>query len=96
MRKIENFLVVGVAVDRGHRSLLHAELVVQHFHHRRQTICGARRVRNNIVLRSIVEVIVHSQYDGDVLVLGGGGNNHLLDGTAQMFAGILGIGEMAR
>src|SRR5664279_3691163 len=44
VREVEHVLVVGVTVDRGHRSLFDAERVVQHLHHRRQAVGGARCV----------------------------------------------------
>ena len=63
VREIEHVLVVGVAVDRGHRSLLDAEVVVQHLDHRGQAVGGAGRVGDDVVLGRIVHVVVHAEHD---------------------------------
>ena len=95
VREVEHVLVVGVAVDRGHRSLLDAELVVQHLHHRRQAVGGAGGVGNDVVLGRIVHVVVHAQHDGDVFVLRRRGDDDLFHRAAQVLAGVLGVGEPA-
>ena len=68
---------------------------LEHFDDGREAIGGAGGVRDYVVLGGIVGRVVHAQDDGDVLVLAGGRNDHLLDGAAQMLGGILGVGEAA-
>src|SRR5213593_558406 len=58
MGKIEDALVVGVTVNRAHETVLDAECAVQNFGQWRETIGRAAGVRNNGVLRRIVNVIV--------------------------------------
>ncbi len=93
--KSRTCLIVGIAVDGGHRAFLDAELFVQHLHHRRQTIGGAGSVRDDVVLGGIVRTFVHAEHDGDVFVLGGSRDDDLLHCAAQVFRGILGVGETA-
>src|SRR5438874_3979449 len=75
--KIENHLIVGIAVDGGHGAALDLEIVVHHLGHRRQAIGSAGCVGNNVVLGGVVHAIVHAQHDGDVFVGGGRGDDHL-------------------
>ena len=95
VREIEDVLIVGVAVDRGHRALFDAELLVQDLHNGRQAVGGAGGIRNDVVLGGIVGGIVHAEHDGDVFVLRRSGDDDLLHRTAQVLGGILGIGEAA-
>ncbi len=47
------------------------------------------------MLRGIVSGIVDAEHDGDVLILRGRGDDDFLDRSAQMFRGILRVGETA-
>ncbi len=96
MWKIENRLIVGVAVDRGHRSLENAEFAVQHLGHRRQAVGGAGRVGDDVVLCRIVHVVVHAQHKRDVLIGGRGGDDYFFYRPTQMFAGLVRVCEMPR
>ena len=58
VRPVQQHLVAGVGVDRGHEAALDAERVVQHLHHRRHAVGGARRVGDHVVpLRVVVAVV---------------------------------------
>ena len=93
MGKIENHLIVGVAVDGGHGAALDLEIVVHHLGHRRQAVSGAGGVGNNVMFGRIVHAIVHAQHDGDVFVGGGGGDDDFFHRAAQVLARVLRIGE---
>src|SRR6185437_6801361 len=93
VREIQDDLVVGVGVDGGHAYAYDLEGVIHHLGNGRQTVGGAGRVANNAVFSGIVNLLVHPQHEGDVLVLGGGGDNNLLHRTTQMLFGVLGVGE---
>src|SRR5579862_6843311 len=95
VRKIQNDLVVGIGVDGGHAAGHNFEGIVHHFGNRRQAVGGAGGVGNNVVLGRIVNLLVHPQHESDVLVLGRGGDDHLLHRAAQVLFGVLGVGEAA-
>ena len=47
--KIEQLLIVGVGMDRGHDPVLDAKVIQQHFRHGRQTIGRAGGVGDDVV-----------------------------------------------
>ena len=69
MRKIEDALVVGVTVNRAHETVLDAEFVAQNFGQWRETIGRAAGVRNNGVLRRIVNIIVDADAKRRIRIL---------------------------
>ena len=77
MGKVEDHLIIRIGVNRRHRSADDFELIVHYLRYRRQAVRGARCIRNNVMLRGIVLVVVHSQHERDVLILGGSRNNDL-------------------
>ena len=50
MRNIEDALIVGVAVHRGHQAAANAECVHHYFCRRGETVRGAAGVRDDVVL----------------------------------------------
>src|SRR6185503_18895835 len=54
VRQVEQVLVVRVGVDGRHPALHDAERLVEDFRDWRETVRGARRIRNDLVLRRIV------------------------------------------
>ena len=52
VRQVEDVLIVGVGVNRGHETLLDAEGVVEHLGYRRQAVGGAGGVGDDVVLAS--------------------------------------------
>src|ERR1019366_7617010 len=90
---VEHLLIVGIAVDGGHRALFHAELLVDDLHHGPEAIGGATGIRDDVVLGRIVRGIVDSQDKRDVFVLGRSRDNDLLDGTLDVLGSVLAIGE---
>src|SRR5205814_6461118 len=93
VRKIEHLLIVGVAVDGDHRSVLEPERVANDLHHRHQTVRGARRVGYVCLLCGIVFVVVHAHDDGDVLTFSGRGDQHLFGAAIDVLARGRRIGE---
>jgi hypothetical protein len=47
---VEDLLVVGIGVDRGHQPAFDADRVVQHLGERREAVGGARGVRDDLVI----------------------------------------------
>ena len=89
VRQIEQLLVVGVGVDRGHGAVNDAESFEQHLGDRRQAIRGARRVRNHVVLRRVVGLlIVHAQHQRVVGIGGRRRDDHFLHRAAHVLARI--------
>ena len=95
MREVEDDLIVGVAVDRGHDAGGDAEGLVQHLHDRREAVRRAGGIRDDVVLGRVVLVFVDAEDKGDVLVGGGGRDDDLLDGRAEVGLGLFGVGEEA-
>ena len=95
MGEVEQALVVGVGVDRGHHSLPEAELLVEHLDHRSETVGGAGGVREDVVGVGPVAVLVHAHHDGQVLALRRGGDDHLAGAGGEVLSGVLAGGEDA-
>src|SRR6185312_14161418 len=75
VRCVEDDLIVGVAVDRGHDARLDGERVVDDLDDGREAVRGAGGVRDDVVLRCVVLVFVDAQNDGEVFVRGGSGDD---------------------
>ena len=95
VRRVEDDLIVGVAVDGGHDAGLDAEGVVEHLDDRGEAVGGAAGVGDDVVRGGVVLVRVDAEDEGDVLVGGGGGDDDLLDGGAEVGLGLGGVGEEA-
>ena len=63
---VDELLVAGVGVDRGHQALLDAERVVEHLDHRDEAVGGARGVRDDLVLGRVERVVVDADHEGGV------------------------------
>ena len=77
MEDIQDFLVVGVRVNRGHKTLIDAEGIIQNFGDGGHAVGGAGSVGDDIMFRGVVCIFVDTQHDGDVFIGGGGGNEYL-------------------
>ena len=96
MGRVEQPLVAGVRVHGGHQPGFDAEAVVQHLGDRRQAVCGAGCVADDVVLLRIVAIAIHAQDDRDVLVARGRRDDHLLGAPAvDMHFGLRRISEEA-
>jgi hypothetical protein len=67
---VEDLLVVGVGVDRGHQPALDADRIVEHLGHGREAVGGARRVGDDLVIGGQL-VVVDAIDDGQVDALAG-------------------------
>mmetsp|Transcript_24576 Transcript_24576/g.60390 ORF Transcript_24576/g.60390 Transcript_24576/m.60390 type:complete len:386 (-) Transcript_24576:348-1505(-) len=93
--RIQDALVTGVRVAGGHGALDNAELVVQHLGEGREAVGGARGVGHDVG-GGVVLVRVHANdIGGDVVALGGGGDNHLLGASLDVLAGARAVQEHA-
>ncbi len=79
-------LVVGVGVDRGHHARLDAELSCRTLTTGARQLVVQEALEMTWWLAGIVAVLVDAQHDGDVLVLGRGGDDHLLGPALQVLA----------
>src|ERR1035438_8345786 len=68
VRKIEDDLVVGVAVDGSHDAADQSDGLKNNLDHRRQAIGGAAGVGDDVVLGRVVLVLVDAKNHGDVFV----------------------------
>ena len=95
-RAVHRLLGGGVGVDGGHQTLSNSEAFLeQHVHDRGQAVCGAGGVGHDVMIRAVVEMVVHAHHHGEILVLGRGGNNHLLRAGFDVALGLFAIGEEA-
>ena len=67
--QIEDLLIVGVAVDGRHEPVDETPIVEHDLHHRNEAVRGTGRVRDDVMLGSIVFLVIHSHDDGDVFTL---------------------------
>src|SRR6266540_1627489 len=95
VREVEDHLVVGVGVDGGHEALLDAEAVEQDLGQRHHRVGGAGGIGDDVVAGRVVGVLVDPDDDGDVLVLGRGGDDHLLGAALEVQGGMVPVGEAA-
>src|SRR6185503_1236719 len=96
VRQVEQVLVVRVGVDGRHPALHDAERLVEDFRDWRETVRGARRIRNDLVLRRIVLVVIDAHDEGGVRLLRGRGDNDPLCAGRQVLGRILTVGETPR
>jgi len=96
VRQIEQALVVRIGVDRGHRSAVDAEGILQNFCYGSQTVCGAGSVGDDVVFCRIVSIVVHTEHKRGVGSIGGRGNDYFLHGRPQVLLGLGTLGEQAR
>mmetsp|Transcript_20456 Transcript_20456/g.32747 ORF Transcript_20456/g.32747 Transcript_20456/m.32747 type:complete len:351 (+) Transcript_20456:207-1259(+) len=88
-RRIHRLLRSGNRMYRGHQSILDAKCVIQHFHHWRQTIGGARRIRDNVHFRvQLVSVDVHAEHWRS---LGWRRDEHFLGARSQVLFGAFAV-----
>src|SRR5206468_2250322 len=57
---------------------------------------GAACVRDDVVLGGVVHGVVHAEHYGDVLILGGSGDENFLDAVVPVSDGLGGVGKAAR
>ena len=62
---------------------------------RRQAVGGARRVRDDVVLRLVVVAVVDAEHQRDVRVGRRRGDDHLLRAGREMLRRVVALGELA-
>src|SRR5689334_3347676 len=62
---------------------------------RRKAVGRTRGVRDNVVQRRIVAILVYAQTDGEVFALSRGGDNDLFRTRLKVGAGLVSVGETA-
>ena len=60
MRKVEDLLIVGVGVDRRHRSTNDSEVLNEDLRERREAVCCARSVANDVVFSRLIRCLVNT------------------------------------
>ena len=96
VRQIQQILVVRVGVDRGHQPTLDAEGIEHHLGDGREAVRRARTVRDDVVLRGVVLMVVDAHHDGEVLALRWGADDDLLRACREMSLGFCALREEAR
>src|SRR5438477_6568137 len=96
VREVEEFLVVGVGVDGGHGATVDPEGFQEHFGNGREAVGGAGGIRNDVVGRGIIGLVVDAENEGGVGAIGRGGDDHFFHGSAEMLLGVNAFGEEAR
>ena len=81
MRKVENFLVVGVRMDSGHKGAFDHQVIVNDLGSRGKAVRRARGVGNHMMGLGIILVLVHTQDDGQIFTLRRGSDDDLLGAT---------------
>src|SRR5690606_12319368 len=89
VRVVQDDLVVGVGVHRGHQTLDDAEVLHQGLRHRRHAVGGAGGVGQDVVVGRVVLVVVDAHDDRQVLALGGGGDDDLLGAGVEVLLRVL-------
>jgi hypothetical protein len=72
MKHIKNLLVIGIGVNRRHQSPGDSKAVIEDLYHGRHAVGCARCIRDDVMSRGVILALIHSEHDGDVLILAGG------------------------
>mmetsp|Transcript_4949 Transcript_4949/g.14807 ORF Transcript_4949/g.14807 Transcript_4949/m.14807 type:complete len:418 (-) Transcript_4949:14-1267(-) len=91
--RVEEPLVPGVRVRRGHGPLDDPEALVQDLHEGGEAVGGARGVRHDRGAPVVVPLVDSNDVGRDGLVLGGGGDDDLLRSRGEVLPGPDGVQE---
>ena len=97
MGGVEDFLVAGIAVNRGHQTALDAEGLLEDLGHRAETIGGAAGVGDDLLVAG-QRGVVHTKDDGGIHVfrgLGRNGKENLLGAAGQVLLDAFAVTEEA-
>ena len=92
MSQVQDALVVGISVHRGHQPPHDAEVLVDDLGHRGQTVGGAGSVGHHVVFGWVVHVKVDTQHHRQVFVLGWRGDDDFLGPTVGDVGACAGVG----
>ena len=94
VRRVLEPLVGRVRVDRGHQAAIDPDRLVQHLGDRREAVRRARRVRDDVVVVGVVDLVeVDAERDGGVRLGGGRGDDHLLGAGLEVLGGVVALRE---
>ena len=81
-------------MDGGHQAFLDAETFFEkNVHDRGEAIGGAARIGDDVVLRRVVEIVIHTLNEGAVLTGGGSGDDDLFRTGGDVAACLISSGE---
>src|SRR5690625_1871862 len=92
---IQQVLVGGVGVNRGHETAFNANYLVENLGHWGEAARGARCVRHYVVIGRVVVSVVYTDDEGGVFVLTRGRNDDLLGASFNVGLGLLSVDETA-
>src|SRR6266481_373239 len=93
VREVEELLVVGVGMNGGHGAAMDSKRFVEDFGDGCETVCGAGSVRNDVMLRRIVSLVVHAEDEGGVRAVGRRGDNDFFHRRAKMLLRVGALGK---
>ena len=93
--RVDEALVSGVRVHRGHEAPLDSERVVEDLDHRNQAVGGARGVRDHDVPLGVEGLVVHTHDEGGICPLRGGGDDHSGGPGVEVCRGLVASGEVS-
>ena len=76
MEDIENFLVVGIGMDGGHKTFIDTKRVIQDFCDRRNAVGGAGSIGDDVMFLRVIFIFVDAQNDSNIFIRGGGGDQN--------------------
>jgi hypothetical protein len=99
VRRVEEALIGGVGVDRGHQAVPDADRLVQHLRHRGEAVRGARGVADDVMARRVVDLVeVDAEHEGGVGrfgAFGRGGEDRLARAARDVARGVRARAEPA-
>ena len=90
---VDRPLAVGEGVHGGQQTTVDAKRLVKHLCHGGETVGGAGRIRDDVMLGGIVHPVIHAENDRQIFVLGRSGDDHLLHAVALVSDCLGGVGE---
>src|SRR4029077_20078261 len=90
---VDERLVAGVGVHRGHEALLDAERIVEHLDHRHEAVGGAGGVGHDRVGGGVVGVVVDAHPEGGGAPGRGGRDDDELGAGLDVGRGLVAVGE---
>ena len=94
MAYVQDLLVVGVGMNRCHKTAFNTEILQQHLGKRSQAVGGAGSVRDDMMFGLIVFFFVNTHYDGDIFIFAGSGDDNFLGAIINMGLSFFGILEL--
>ena len=93
MREVQDALIVGVGMDRGHDPFLDAKVIVNHLGHGSQAVRGARGIGDDQIC-GFESFMIHSHHDGGIDgILGRSCEHNLLCPGFEVFGSLFFAGE---